>query len=611
MSLNGHLISRIRLPLSVDGEKLYVRLSEGARLTARDTILFSSGSEASFDSYFNSIYEQCLLPKTEIKSLFYQLELEGSFKVKIFRRTSKGESTVLSETLHHECQASTPIQLEIPLNPETPDASRVFLTLAALTDQGRFLAGSVLTREKPRRDVNLAVVTCTFKREKYIRRTLEVISNDPWLREKKIKIFVVDNARTLDAADFSDPMIELIPNRNLGSSGGFTRGMMEAYQGGFSHTLLMDDDIDLESESILRVITFYEYAKNECALSGSMLDILKRYSLYEMGGRVSGKGYFSGNGPPACLTALRRGADLSKVTALDEMNVPLACDYGAWWFFAFPTRCLQTTGFAMPFFIKIDDVDFSFRLAKAGVPIFTYPSIAVWHEPFYAKSLIWDSYFFYRNFLIFYSLDHAPHEPGLYPVLILHFTKKMIANVLSFDYNSAALMVRALKDYFRGPEFLMSLDFEKHHQEIVVESKASPYQTVITEDWVQPPTSKSQSFGLLTALSALVTLNGHFGPVIGSRGPSYAHHGMPLSFKQRFSELGCAEHIRIAHGARQVSRNRAHSATGRKLVVQWFWTILSGAFRVRSVRKRWKNALTEMTGYAFWKQVLEKGGGQT
>jgi len=45
---------------------------------------------------------------------------------------------------------------------------------------------------------------------------------------------------------------------------------------------------------------------------------------------------------------------------------------------------LKKIGLLMPFFIKIDDLEFCLRIKFAGA-IVAFPSIAVWHEPFYAK----------------------------------------------------------------------------------------------------------------------------------------------------------------------------------------------------------------------------------
>jgi len=45
----------------------------------------------------------------------------------------------------------------------------------------------------------------------------------------------------------------------------------------------MDDDIELDSESIYRLFSLYEYAKDDFAVAGSMLDLYKKNVLYQAG----------------------------------------------------------------------------------------------------------------------------------------------------------------------------------------------------------------------------------------------------------------------------------------------------------------------------------------
>ena len=82
------------------------------------------------------------------------------------------------------------------------------------------------------RDVRLAIATTTFRKEAYVTRNIEAIRADIFESDYEhaddIKLIVVDNGRTLDAEALSDDHVSVIPNPNVGGSGGFARGMMEA-----------------------------------------------------------------------------------------------------------------------------------------------------------------------------------------------------------------------------------------------------------------------------------------------------------------------------------------------------------------------------------------------
>ncbi len=55
--------------------------------------------------------------------------------------------------------------------------------------------------------------------------------------------------------------LRVINQSNLGGSGGFARGMFEAVENGSDYVLLMDDDIVVEPESIIRLLTFADRCK--------------------------------------------------------------------------------------------------------------------------------------------------------------------------------------------------------------------------------------------------------------------------------------------------------------------------------------------------------------
>ena len=64
---------------------------------------------------------------------------------------------------------------------------------------------AIATDENKTREVSLAITICTFKKDDYIKNTLTAICQDDLLQIKNFKLFVVDNGRTLDKADFTDP----------------------------------------------------------------------------------------------------------------------------------------------------------------------------------------------------------------------------------------------------------------------------------------------------------------------------------------------------------------------------------------------------------------------
>jgi galactofuranosylgalactofuranosylrhamnosyl-N-acetylglucosaminyl-diphospho-decaprenol beta-1,5/1,6-galactofuranosyltransferase len=95
-------------------------------------------------------------------------------------------------------------------------------------------------------------------------------------------------------------------------------------------------------------------------------------------------------------------------------------------------------------------VEYGRRLHDQGVFTVSLPGIAVWHEPFYLRLGGWQLYYETRNMLIAAAL-HFPRPGRGLTVLVL---KRLLGQLLTYRYYSAALILRAVADYLRGPAVL-------------------------------------------------------------------------------------------------------------------------------------------------------------
>ena len=122
--------------------------------------------------------------------------------------------------------------------------------------------------------------TTTFLKEDYIIPNIELVKNEVLAADdviaKNFHMFVIDNGRTLDAEALSDEGVTILPNPNVGGSGGFARGMMEAmkHDENFTHVLLMDDDVSISTESLRRTFNLLSLATGKyknAFINGAML----------------------------------------------------------------------------------------------------------------------------------------------------------------------------------------------------------------------------------------------------------------------------------------------------------------------------------------------------
>ena len=70
-------------------------------------------------------------------------------------------------------------------------------------------------------------------------------------------ILFSDNGKTLDMNKLSSAHIHIVQNKNTGGAGGFTRDLIEILDANnagmeITHVLLMDDDIVIDPESLLK-----------------------------------------------------------------------------------------------------------------------------------------------------------------------------------------------------------------------------------------------------------------------------------------------------------------------------------------------------------------------
>ena len=189
-------------------------------------LCYVRGGIISSNSYFNSFYEKFYTKYTTLSSIYYLLKLEGDFKVTVYREVNgENNKEIISQENFEKCQFSEPVKV-LPINLlQNENAGRIYFEITCSSEQGAFQEAWIATDENKTREVSLGIIICTFKKEDYIKNTLTTIFQDESLQTKDFKIFVVDNGRTLDKANFRNPKLRLVSNINAGGSGGFTRGL--------------------------------------------------------------------------------------------------------------------------------------------------------------------------------------------------------------------------------------------------------------------------------------------------------------------------------------------------------------------------------------------------
>jgi galactofuranosylgalactofuranosylrhamnosyl-N-acetylglucosaminyl-diphospho-decaprenol beta-1,5/1,6-galactofuranosyltransferase len=598
-------LSRVRLPCSDKAPDLYVQGNYTLAIDEDDSgssIALSQSDMLSFNTYFNSLYETFYQQYTTITTVYYWLKLEGSFTVSIWREVYGGsDRQLISQQQLLDCQVDQPMRLEIPDFIQSKQSGRIYFELHCLSDRGIFRSGEVVTDLPANREISLGIISCTYKKERYIKNTVSTILEDPGLQNKSFKIFVVDNGKTLENAEFENTKTQLIPNRNVGGSGGFARGLVEALQEeSYSHFLFMDDDIELDSEVIYRLFSLYEYAKSEFAIAGGMLDLHKKHLLFEAGAHYA-TSQFKGGFEPFEISSLKTDLDLRKADSLNALLQEEPIDYGAFWFFAFPKPFVEAMGLPLPFFIKGDDIEFGLRISRQlQEKIVSFPAIAVWHEPFYAKFPVWDSYYYFRNILI----THAMHGSLSYLTAIKDMTARLIYTLLFFDYNSAGMLIKAFEDYIQGPDFIKNHDPENLHTDIVRLSKFHQNQSV-DYTFSPPPKTPIHEASALSKIASLFTLNGHFLPDFLIQDQAAFVWYAPGFPGQRSRAFAKKRVLIFKEKADCLYQYELDKKAGLTIFFHWVQLILRSSAKWNQVTAAWKDSAQELVSLVFWQKYLQ------
>lgn len=419
----------------------------------------------SFDGFFNAFFESLAAERTGMPSIQLRLEFSGQFFVEVIRLAQGRAPQLIVSAQSERRHGDGPLILEADLSTDSPLGSRLAFHLTCLSKTGTFMGGSWWTTAKPRRPVQLDIIACTYKKREFIERTVRRVADYRRLNHDHYSITVVDNGSELPEDLFPYPNVQIVHQGNFGGAGGAARGIMEGLnaQGRTAptHFLLMDDDIELEPDMVLRAMSWLRHIKADQCIGGGMLDLYRPTHLHELGCWIGRPKLLSVS---ACVAEL----ELAPAGSLDRLGRVPEPTFNAWWFMAISRDAVEKNGLPLPCFIRGDDKEFGLRMLQKGIPTLPVPGLAVWHMPFYAKVSAWLYYYNSYNDLLIRSLRN-PELTG--EVLagavwdeIEHYLEKL-------EYDQAAMRVLGLEHFLLGPQWLLESDCEKRFQETMIASK--------------------------------------------------------------------------------------------------------------------------------------------
>lgn len=472
---NGYRVaSRVIFPTDADLDvmPLYIDLDASETeahihpedVRGRGSVEVRPGTRMSLGSYFNAFPASYWRRWTVARTVRLVANTTGEGTLVVYKSNARGnaqrvQSVQVAGDNHQEI-------FDLPLQ-TFGDGGFYWFDLVA-GDKGMVLESAqwwVPTEGKEHGTATFA--TTTLNKPDYVVKNLNAMAKDTSLRAVVDEILIVDQGSNKVAdfdgydevkAELGDQLV-IINQANLGGSGGFSRGMYEgATRGKSDYVILLDDDISLETESIVRLVTFADMCKKPTLVGGHMFDLFNRTVLHTYGEVV--EPYYWQPALPHPDQALGHNfvpsADSSEAGGLRSTNwlhQRTDVDYNGWWMDLIPVSVIKEIGLSLPIFIKWDDAEYGLRAKEAGYNTVSLPGAAVWHISWVDKDDLvgWQAYFHDRNRYIS-ALLHSPFPRG--GDIIANSQKLDMKHIVSMQYYTVTGRLAAQRDLLAGPDAL-------------------------------------------------------------------------------------------------------------------------------------------------------------
>ncbi|HEV2451791.1 MAG TPA: glycosyltransferase [Streptosporangiaceae bacterium] len=453
------------------GSDVPARWVEGAG--PRRSAAITEGRRVSFGTYFNAFPASYWRRWTTLDAVTLRLRVVGECTIIVYRSAAKGHSFPV-ET----------IRVAAPGGTDQPETIERTLSLTPFIDGGWYWfdivagpRGTTLVeaewaakRERqglaePRPDARawapgrVSIGFTTFNRPDFMIENLRTLGEAVDALDLVDAVYVIDQGTRLvtDHPDFADvakglgDRLQVIRQGNLGGSGGFSRVMDETARAGASeYLLILDDDIRLEPEGILRAATFADLTRRPTIVGGHMFSLYDRTVLHAMAEAITPRKWWWQTAPN---TRARHDFGRRNLRNTPWLHRRAEADYNGWWMCLIPIRIIKEIGLGLPVFIKWDDAEYAVRAREAGYPTVSMPGVAAWHIPWLDKNdaLDWQAYYHLRNRLLV-ALLHSPFKRG--GLLAAESAERQLQALLSMQYSTAALRLMAIEDLLSGPDHL-------------------------------------------------------------------------------------------------------------------------------------------------------------
>ena len=424
----------------------------------------------------NSFFVEPVRQLTEVKTLQLFIDFSGALELSLYSSSSNGSTKRLSKVVFSSASYSTRL-VAIGEVEDLPKYSRLFVSIRSLQDKSKLYDLSFTTTSPPKTTCCLAVCVRTYSRVERVKAMLRRFADAEVMQAFYRCVFDNLDFWVLDTSDQDcddvfhswpcDLNLTVIKSVNLGG-GGNASHLLKLCEKSYDESgryptelLICDDDLTISAETVARYYTFCCYRSREVICSLPILMRSRPDIIWEDGafwGREAGeiesfhgvRGFFP--------TLLRHGKRIEGGDTLDELSNLSWCEYSTFIFLGMSFAAFQQLGYPAPLFLRGDDVEYCLRASDHGIPIFTNPNLAAWHEPAHSYASEYLSIF--HAALI--SLSYGSQGSEFF---LQFFSERMLEHLSIRDGVGLSVYHQVVKDLVDKRTHALSSEFERHYRD--------------------------------------------------------------------------------------------------------------------------------------------------
>ncbi len=420
----------------------------------------------------NSFYLEPWQQLTRLKKLCLEIRYSGNLYLRIYQARLGHLPEMIASHHCNSHQIQTDI-IQLPDVQDYPKNCRLFWDVICKSDTAQLYQVSYETTDTPRTTGRLVVLLRTFGRTQDICKLLDKFNTDAKQARyqdlfNRLYFVLLDTSAQIDdhysQKTWSHLNTAVLKSANLGGGGNVSH-MLHIVRSAFDQLstepddlLIMDDDLEISTESLGRYAAFCRYRNPDVVCSLPVLMKSEPTVIWEDGGywgKLNPNEEMSMQRRSLFPTLLRHGWRLKGFDHLDEMATLNFCEYSTFIFFGLSYQLFKTLGYPTAFFLRGDDIEYSLRLNAAGYQLFTNPNLCAWHEP--AHSYVQEYMAILHGLMI--NLSYGGDQLEDY---INFFEKRMKEHSSVGDDLGLTVYIEILRTLTQDHQ-VFELDFQSHY----------------------------------------------------------------------------------------------------------------------------------------------------